>query len=77
MGSMSSTKGARLGYVYDLVVNIADDPMTQNIQNGTGCNDTIIRESLTGPSIPIISNVDNILHRLKRAMKETGRGDGG
>ena len=29
-------------------------------------------EGLSGPSISVISNVDNIRHRLQRAMKETG-----
>ena len=56
----------------EFVGNIADDPMTKNIQNSTGCNDTITRESLSGPSISVISNVDNIRRRLLRAMKETG-----
>ena len=59
-----------LGYVCEFVRNIADDPMTKNIQNSTGCNDTIIRESLSGP-ISVISNVDNIRRRLQRAVKET------
>ena len=55
--------------VCEFVVNIADDPMTKNIQNNTGCNDTIIRESLSGPSsVSVISNVDNIRRRLQRAM---------
>ena len=58
-----------LGYVCDLVRNIADDPMTKNIENSTECNDTIIRESLSGP-ISVISNVDNIRRRLQRAVKE-------
>ena len=61
-----------LGFVCEFVGNIADDPMTKNIQNSTGCNDTIIHESLSGPSISVISNVDNIRRRLQRAMKETG-----
>ena len=61
-----------LGYVCELVRNIADDPMTKNIQNSTVCNDTIIRESLSGPPISVISNVDNIRRRLQRAVKETG-----
>ena len=56
----------------EFVGNIADDPMTKNIQNSTGCNDTIIRETLSGPSISVISNVHNIRRRLQRAMKETG-----
>ena len=56
----------------EFVGNIADDPLTQNIQNSTGCNDTIIRESLSGPSISVISNVDNIRRRVQRAMKDTG-----
>ena len=56
----------------EFVGNITDDPMTKNIQNSTGCNDTIIRESLSGPSISVISNVHNIRRRLQRAMKETG-----
>ena len=51
--------------------SIADDPMTKNIQNSTGCNATIIRESVTVQSISVISNVDNIRRRLQRAMKET------
>ena len=46
--------------------------MTKNIQNITGCNATIIRGSVTGQSISVISNVDNIRRRLQRAMKETG-----
>ena len=61
-----------LGFVCEFVGSIADDPMTKNIQNSTGCHDTIIRECLSGPSIPVISNVDNIRRRLQRAMKETG-----
>ena len=36
-----------LGFVCEFVGNIADDPVTKNIQNSTGCNDTIIRESLS------------------------------
>ena len=58
-----------LGYVCEFVGNIADDPMTKNIQKSTGCNDTIIRES---PSISVVSNVDNIRCRLQRAMEEAG-----
>ena len=46
--------------------------MTKNIKNSTGCNDTIIRESLSGPSISVISHVDNIRRHLQRAMKEIG-----
>ena len=46
--------------------------MTKNIQNSTGCNATIIRGSVTGQSISVISNLDNIRRRLQRAMKETG-----
>ena len=46
--------------------------MTKNIQNSTGCNATIIRGSVTGQSISVVSNVDNIRCRLQRAMKETG-----
>ena len=46
--------------------------MTKNIQNSTGCNDTIIRESLSGPSISVISHFDNIRRHVQRAMKETG-----
>ena len=46
--------------------------MTKNIQNSTGRNDTIIRESLSGPSISVISKGDNIRRRLQRAVKETG-----
>ena len=61
-----------LGFVCEFVGNIADDPMTKNIQNSTGCNDTIIRERLSGPSISVISNVDYIRRRLQRAVKETG-----
>ena len=61
-----------LGYVCEFVGSIADDPMTKNIQNSTGCNATIIRGSVTGQSISVISNVDNIRRRLQRAMKETG-----
>ena len=70
----------------EFVGSIADDPMTKNIQNSTGCNATIIRGSVTGQSVSVISNVDNIRRRLQRAMKETGllnsqgrgkRGDGG
>ena len=61
-----------LGHVCEFVGSIADDPMTKNIQNSTGCNDTIIRESLSGPSISVISNVDNIRRRFYGAMKETG-----
>ena len=61
-----------LGYVCEFIGNIADDPMTKNIRNSTGCNDTIICESLSGPSTSVISNVDNIRHRLQRAMKKTG-----
>ena len=49
-----------LGFVCEFVGSIADDPMTKNIQNSTGCNDTTIRESLSVPSISVISNVDNI-----------------
>ena len=54
-------------------------PMTQNIRNSMGCNDTIIRESLLGPSISVISNVDNTHLRLQRVMKEAGllKRDGG
>ena len=55
----------------EFVRNIADDPMTKNIQNSTGCKDTIIRESVSGP-ISVISNVDNIRRHLQRAVKETG-----
>ena len=55
----------------EFVGNIADDPMTKNIQKGTGCNDSV-RESLAGPSTSLISNVDNIRRRSQRAMKETG-----
>ena len=61
-----------LGYVCEFVGSIADDPMTKNIQNSTGCNATIIRESVTGQSISVISNVDNIRRRLQRAMQEIG-----
>ena len=61
-----------LGYVCDFVGNIADDPLPKNIQNSKGCNDTIIRERLSGPSMSVISNVDKIRRRLQRAMKETG-----
>ena len=61
-----------MGYVCEFVGSIADDPMTKNIQNSTGCNATIIRGSVTGQSISVISNVDNIRRRLQRAMKETG-----
>ena len=46
--------------------------MTKNIQNSTGCNATIIRGSVTGQSISVISNVDNMRRLLQRAMKETG-----
>ena len=46
--------------------------MTKNIQNSTGRNDTIIPESLSRPSISVISKVDNIRSRLQRAMKESG-----
>ena len=56
----------------EFVGSIADDPTTKNIQNSTECNDTIIRESLSAPSISVISNVHNICRRLQRAMKETG-----
>ena len=59
-------------FVCEFVGSIADDPMMKNIQNSTGCNDTIIRESLSGPSISVISNADNIRRRLQRATKETG-----
>ena len=55
----------------EFVGNMADDPMTKNMQNSTWCNDTINRESLSDPSISVISNVDNIRRRLQRAMKET------
>ena len=61
-----------LGYVCEFVGSIADDPMTKNIQNSTWCNATIIRGSVTGQSISVISNVDNIRRHLRRAMKETG-----
>ena len=62
-----------LGFVLKFVDNIADDPMTKSIQNSTGCNHTIIRQSLSSPSISVISNVDNIIRcRSQRAMKETG-----
>ena len=61
-----------LGIVREFVGNNEDDPMTKNIQNRTGRNDTIIPESLSGPSISVISKVDNIRRRLQRAMKETG-----
>ena len=44
-----------LGYVGEFVANIAYNPMTKNIQVSTGCNDTIIRGSLSGPSISVIS----------------------
>ena len=40
--------------------------MMNNIQNTTGRNDTIIPESLSGPSISVISKVDNIRRRLQR-----------
>ena len=44
------TQGALgVGLVCEFVGNIADDPLTKNIQNSRGCNDTIIRESLLGP----------------------------
>ena len=72
MGSMPSTRTQGLGYVCEFVGSIADDPMTKNIQNSTGCNATIIRGSVTGQSISVISNVDNSRRRLQRAMKETG-----
>ena len=52
----------------EFVGNIADDPMT-NIQSSTGCNDTIIRESLSGPTISVISNVDNV--RLDRVVEDS------
>ena len=61
-----------LGFVCEFVGDIPDDPMTKNIPNSTGCNDTIIRESLSDPSISVISKVDNIRRHLQRAMKETG-----
>ena len=56
----------------EFVGSIADDPMTKNIQNSTGCNAMIVRGSVTGQSTPVISNVDNIRRRLQRATKETG-----
>ena len=59
-----------LGYVCEFVGSIADDPMTKNIQNSTGCNATIIRGSVTGQLFSVISIVDR--RRLQRAMKETG-----
>ena len=61
-----------LGFVCEFVGNIADDPMTKNIQNSTGPNDTVICESLSGTSMSVISNVDNIRRPVQRAMKETG-----
>ena len=60
-----------LGYVCEFVGNIVHDPMTKNIQKSTGCDDTIIRESLSGTSKSVISNVDNIRRLLQNAMKET------
>ena len=53
----------------EFVGNIADDPMTKNIQNSTGCNNTILCESLSGPSISVIY-VDNMCRPLQRSMKE-------
>ena len=71
-GMLPRTRGARVGFACEFVGNNADDPMTKNIQNSTGRNDTIIPESLSGPSISVISKVDNIRRRLQRAMRETG-----
>ena len=39
-----------LGYVCEFIGNIADGPTTKNIRNDTGCNDTVFRERLSGPS---------------------------
>ena len=46
--------------------------MTKDIQNSTGCDDTIIRESLSGPSTSVTSDVDNIRRRLQKAVTEIG-----
>ena len=71
--ALCRAQGAQgLGFVCEFVGNIADDPVAKNIQNSRGCNDTIIRECLSGPSISVISNYDYIRCRVQRAMKETG-----
>ena len=62
----------RPGYVCELVENVADDPRMKNIHKSTECSDTIIRDSLSRPSISVISSVDDISRRLQRSMKETG-----
>ena len=65
---LCQAQGAQgLGFVCEFVGNIAYDPIAKNIQNSTGCNDTIIREGLSGPSISVISNFDNVRRRLQRS----------
>ena len=65
------SQGAK-GSVCEFVGNITDYLVTENIQKSTRCNDTVIRESLTGPSKAVISNVDNFRRRLLRAKEEIG-----
>ena len=54
-----------LGYVCEFVGSMGDDPMMKNILSSTGCHDTIIRESLSGPLTSAISIVDNMRRRLQ------------
>ena len=66
IGSMPSTRNARSGIRVRSRRHHADDPMTKNIRNSTGCNDTIICESLSDPSISVIFNADNIRRCFRR-----------
>ena len=62
-----------LGFVCEFVGNMADDPMTKNMQNSTGCYDTIIRESLSVPSLSVISNVHNIRRQGEEVVADDAK----